>query len=371
MPARIKRIGLQAVARAACVSAATVSKVLNTGTDRARFPEATRERVRAAARAVGYVPNYHAQSLQTGRAQAVGVAFPPLDSEYGLSGFWGKLISGVETAARGARCHTLVVGDQDGVDSVRLGLRCLRERRIDCLIVPGFHVEGTGALAELEAAGMPVVLAEYGGAATSLPVVRVDDTAAFPELAAHLAGLGHRHILWLAPDEEDFAYARRRGEALRHAARGFGLSVLSAVAHDRRNEAVAARVAAGRQALLTAWARPANRRSTAVVCCSEPLSFGAFAAAAETGLRVPGNLSIVGFDDQRAEIVYPPLTEISLRLDDVGVRATEVGLACLADPAAWRGRVVELPAVLHVRGSTGPRLVARRPPSRTARGTAR
>jgi DNA-binding LacI/PurR family transcriptional regulator len=107
---------------------------------------------------------------------------------------------------------------------------------------------------------------------------------------------------------------------------------------------------------------------TAVIAYNELCALGAYAALAEAGLRVPEDVSVIGFDDITADVALPPMTVVSLQLREVGLAAAALALALASGAGAWQrlaGQIVSVPAQLVVRSSTG--LAARK---RTGRGRA-
>ncbi|MBN1672054.1 MAG: LacI family DNA-binding transcriptional regulator [Kiritimatiellae bacterium] len=347
-------VRLQEVAQAAQVSIGTASKILNTGTELDRLSPDCIRRVREAARALGYERNYHASALQAGRSRAVGVALLPGHKEHGFaSGFWGPMVGGMEMGVRAAGCHFVIVGAAPELNEAQNGLRFLQESRIDALIVPGYVATALEAVPALESSDAAIVLTEHH-AHTSLPVVNVDDSAGYREAARHLAELGHKHLLWVGPLSGRRGYAQRRRDALVQAAAHLGLTVTDLDVTAASGEKAAQVAAARARALAHFSSRPS---CTAAVCFSEPIAFGVCAAAAALGVRIPADLSLVGFDDFSAELAFPAMTEISHMLVEMGQRAAELAVEMAGDRAAWdrlRGHRERIPSRLTIRESTGP-----------------
>jgi DNA-binding LacI/PurR family transcriptional regulator len=114
-------------------------------------------------------------------------------------------------------------------------------------------------------------------------------------------------------------------------------------------------VAWARAAFLEGWL--SGQRGTAVVCFDERMAFGVYAAANELGLRIPDDLSVIGFDDIHASMAYPAMTVVSHMLQQIGRSAARLALEMVGDRRAWkrlRGRRERVPATLVIRQSTGP-----------------
>jgi DNA-binding LacI/PurR family transcriptional regulator len=315
------------VARHAGVSQSTVSLVFS-GKGHGRVSEATQERVRRAARELGYRPNIAAQALRLGSSRAVALVVPDVTNP-----FFSRVLRGAQRAAQ-AGGYTVVLVDtgRDRRWAVQ-SFEALRAGPADGYLL--FEVlvpEGLGAdlnvvVVEREVPGRPWVRFDVEGGAT----------AAF----GHLLELGHRRIGHLAAGVDaptfhlrEVARQRTLAEAgldpdpLPRATTEIGIDA----AHD----------AAG--PLL-------NERPTAVFCDDDLIAAGLYMRARERGLRIPGDLSVVGFDDMDfARALEPPLTTVALDAEKLGATAFEL-LEGRMGGRRTRKRVV-LPAELLVRGST-------------------
>jgi LacI family transcriptional regulator len=237
---------------------------------------------------------------------------------------------------------------------VENGLRFVRERRVDALIVPGVLC-GAAELALLESADVPVVLAQFEGR-TSLPVVRLDDGSGVRALVEHLVGLGHRELLWVGP-AGDGSYTRHRRAAFRqavatHGVAGHELDLDQAPTNCPMPDAGSLNAARrAMQGLLASESRPAF---TAVMCCREITALGVYAALAEAGLRIPDDISVSGYDDVLAETAWPPMTVASHMLGEIGSAAARLVMQASEEGGmgALRGHVEEIESRIVVRAST-------------------
>jgi len=345
---------LKDVAERAGVSICTASRVLGGRYLEGRISRACAARVLEVAREIGYRPNYHARSLRRGRARAVGLLLERPTHGLDSFGFWGQMIAGVDIEARLRGYDFLVVGAGADDTVADAGLRYLRERRVDCLVVPGY-LYFARTTPELHRRDVNAVLVEYQGR-TPLPVVELDDAAGIAAAVRRLAELGHREILWLSPREARHPSVGRRREAFFRTAGELGLAALDCPADARGDSAgPEGLVEAGHDALLAELRR--GVRASAVVCYDEPRAFGAYAALAEFGLRIPEDVSVVGFDDIHARVARPPMTVVSHMLGELGRRAAALAIEMATDEKARArlcGKRVKIPAELVERGSIGP-----------------
>jgi len=293
------------VAKRANVSTATVSRVLN------GFPgvrEKTVARVRRAIAEMNYVPNPNARSLRAGRTRMFGLIVSDVNNP-----FFPELIDAFEALAAAEGIE--VIFTHTNYDPKRLH-NCIRrmiERSVDAIAVMTSEVE-EDSLREAVQAGIPVVLMNQRTMAGKYPNVLVDYTTGFREALAHLLALGHRDIGFIA-GPQSLNSARGRKDAFTAALRDHGLHV--------RTEWIATgdmRVEGGRKAMDALLAR--HPRPTAIVASNDLMAVGALQAAHASRIRVPHDLSIIGFDDVPiASMVHPALSTIRHPRREVAARA--------------------------------------------------
>ncbi len=329
------------VADAAGVSRATVSRVMN-GHDTVDADLVAR--VREVADRLHYRPSNVARSLSLGRTETVAVVVPDLANP-----MFQQVLRGVATAAGDAGYRVLVADTAEHAgDEERVVLDA--RMRCDALVLVSPRMPERTLRALLPQVG-PVVVVNRAPDGTT-PTLEIDYADGIGQIVEHLLGLGHRHLLYLAGPAESASH-RRRLEALRAAAAHRGdvlLSEMPAGATVEAGYVVAEDVLA---------ARP-----TAVVAYNDLVAFGLLARLNEIGVAVPGDLSIVGFDDvELARFATPSLTTAAVPQAELGRMAWHhlqpllTGEAPVPDPVPIRPR-------LAVRASTGPV-----PPSvRLARG---
>ncbi len=349
-------ITLQDVARAAKVSVATASKALSEDAADYRISKECRERVAAVCRELGYRPNFLGRSLQSGKSTAIGSLLGSYMQACENVPLWSLLHAGMTSAAVHRGYQLVTLGASSGEEAVDCGLHALKERRIDGLLVPT-HLCNAQVVKRLNETRAPIVLAAWYKPCP-VPMIEIDDGVGTRQVIEHLCDLGHRRFLWVTPGENPDIYEKRRGtdffEGL--ARRGLTAERLEAGYDCKQLAAKDDQIEATRRKLLAAG-RDALRRATAVVAYNEPVALGVYAAAAELGLRIPHDISVASFDDLYAIVAYPPMTVVSQRMFEVGVKAVEVLMEMVQHPSAWerlRGERYKVPAQLVIRKSTAP-----------------
>lgn len=321
------------VARQAGVSPATVSRVLNRSSH--AVSETIRRRVVAVARRLRYSPNLLARSLLKRETSAIGVLVPDVSNPY-----YAVILRGIEDGA-GATGRAVVVCNTDRRrDKLRSYLRALLERRVDGLVIAGGTVRADD-LRGIKPLPPAVVVGRHP---VRLPSVRVDNVGAAAEVTRHLIELGHQRIGFLAGPATSWT-ARDRLVGYRRALREFGVPT--------RPEAVVRG-----EFSLEGGLRGASQLlglpdpPTAIVASSDQMAVGALRAIHAHGLRVPEDVSVVGFDDSPlASYVVPALTSVAIPMYEIGRQAL---LLLLQVREGGRGRSVVLPTQLRVRESTAP-----------------
>ena len=361
--ARSRKPGVVAVARAAGVSASTVSNAFNRPE---RLTPALRERVLRAAAELGYGgPDPVARSLRSGRAGALGVVFRKSLGEAFDDPATAQLLRGVSDATDPQQLAiVLVPGLPDEAPSVA---PAVRNAAVDGLIVYSLPGDDPLVLATLRRR-VPTVMVDSPAiddlpatAGTAIDFVGIDDRTAAETAVRHLLGLGHRHLAILSLGLSAYAHpgpagaelqaratasvpkARLRGCERAIAAAGLDWSAVAVEQSPINN------VASGRARAHALLDRDPG--VTALFAFSDPLALGARLAARERGLSVPGDLSIVGFDDTAPE--SEGLTSVHQPLLDKGRIAADRLLRTLtaeSPPAPSE----PLPTRLVVRSSTGP-----------------
>lgn len=308
------RTTINDVAERAGVSVATVSRALR---GLPNVSAATRRRVEAAAEELNYAADSRASSLASGRTNIVGLVAPDFGSWY-----ISQTVAGVEGALADVGYDLLVLGVPRAADRTSLFAERLATRRMDGLLLVDFFVDDRMRDLLLADGGMPIVA--MGETITGLTSLTIDNVAGGRMMMEHLVGLGHRDIAYVGghPPHQNAAAAdamRRLGAQEVFDAAGLG---------RMRTIDVTYSIAGG----YDAWqAIAATERPTAVLCGSDEIAIGFMAEARERGVDVPGEMSVVGFDDhQMADALG--LTTVRQRVRQNGMHAVELLLAEIADP---------------------------------------
>jgi DNA-binding LacI/PurR family transcriptional regulator len=318
---------MQDIAARVGVSQATVSYVLNARPDARVSPE-TRRRVLEAAAELRYRPNAIARAMASGRSRTIGV-YQPHAGETPLSGMWtASVMLGISEALHARHLHLLLYGYRESEEPPP---ETFLDGRVDGLIIIAPHTDDAlpGHMAGRDFPTAIVGAGGFDGART----VSVDaDNAAGARLAVqHLLSLGHTRIVHLAgPDSVPNALDRRAGYEQAMRARGLPVESDGIVpgGFDMESGEKAARAALCRAP-----------RPTALFVANDIAALGALRACAELGLRVPEDVSVVGYDDAPVcELTRPPLTTMRQPAREMGRAAAEMLLALLdgAPPAETR-----------------------------------
>ncbi len=326
-------VTLADVARVAGVSKMTVSNVIN---ERSGVSHGTRERVRAAIAATGYVVNPAARVLAGGRTRLIGVLVPSLGWP-----FVTEVVQGASTVAERAGFDLAIftTSDRESVEAERVALlRSLADAVL--MVLPAANE------ARILGGMLPVAAVEAG--LPSLPhSVRADNHSGSRLAARHLFDLGHRRVAHICGQVSRRHDALERREGFLAEARGLGLSVPPEYLPDGNFS-----VDGGERAAL--WLLDLPEPPTAIFAANDDTAMGVLRAAQERHLRVPQDLSVVGFDDVAlARLSRPMLTTVRQPLVEMGARAMSM-LMQLLDGAAPPEVNPVFETTLVVRESTGP-----------------
>lgn len=323
---------LRRVAEIADVSIKTASRALN---GEGRVAENTRRRIETAALRIGYVPNRAARTMRTGRTGLFGLIAHGATT----SPFAGEILRGVETGIE-AEGGALVITDS-AAGGVRRAQRLVAEFRPDAVIFATAYHRPAGDV--FVPGAERAILVNCVPEDEALPAFVPDDEGGGHLQAAHALALGHRRLGVIELPRGMIAHdLRRRGLARALGERGLGLGDV-ALAPGQDGPPEARRMIAFEAAARMLGATP---RPTALLCSKDEYALQAMAAAARLGLRVPEDLSIVGFDDMRviSETLRPGLTTVALPYFAMGLMAAR---AALGERIAGRA----LPCALVERGS--------------------
>lgn len=333
---------LRDVATAAGLSITQASRALNDHDDVA---VATRERAVRAAQELGYAPNVAARRLKVPdtRAHSIGLVLPSNTARFS-DPFLGELLSWMadEAASSGFELSLKTLpAEEDPIASYE---RSIQQGRVDAFILLRTSLDDE-RVAYLLDRKFPFATFGRIPEASGFPSVDEVDDSMQPAVD-HLVELGHRHIACVAePRGHSKAFYRLR--SFRSAMRSHGLAVrrvdvVEAGFHERSG------FSAAKQLL------DRDDPPTAVVALNDLLALGVLSAGAERGIRIPGDLSVVGFDDiEAAALVSPPLTTLHQPIEEVGRLLVRQALAAVDGPASFTEQLLIRPQLI-IRGSTGP-----------------
>lgn len=339
MPERGESVStIQEVAREAGVSVATVSRVVNRTS---QVSEQTACRVREAISKLGYQPNVWGRSLRRKESRMLLIFVPNVSNP-----FYSPILSGIEDTARAAGYNTMLC--VTGVDMARRMeyLDLLRNGRADGAIF--LDVSRQSEVIPEVANDFPVVQCCEYCADDGISHVSIDNLAAAEDVVRYLISLGHRRIGFVGSTNE-FISTRQRREGYERVLieAGIGVRTDYEAFADRHYSFLSGVEAAGE--LLD---RP--QRPTALFCISDVLAIGAIRAAEERGIRVPEELTVVGFDDvEYAAMFRPMLTTVSQPCYELGRASCELLLRRIG-PEEARAATCYLPHQIILRDSSAP-----------------
>lgn len=336
------RVSIREVARMAGVSQGTVSNVLNHPD---RVSRARREAVENAVRTMGFVRHESARHLRAGYSTTVGLLL--LDA-------WNPgfidVAHGVEDATAARGMTVLISNSARDIGRETTYLRLFAEQRVAGVIVTP-HDQFSEGLHRIRAGGIPVVVVDRAETGDDRLSVAVDDISGGEMAAAHLLDLGHRRLAFVG-DETLAVPVHDRLTGVRKAVADSGLDVRLDVIPS------ALTAEAGREVGERLAARPKARRPTGVLTAVDLVAVGVLQGLLQHGIRVPEDLSLVGYDDiPFALMLSVPLTTVRRPHYDMGVRACDLLASALSGPPPTLRHVVFTPELV-TRGST-----------RAARGT--
>lgn len=343
-----ERSTIRDVAARAGVSTATVSRALRGGTG---VEPATRAKVEEAARELRYRPSGVARSLKLRSTQTIGLIVTDIENP-----FFPQLVRAVEDGARELGYAVILADGRRDPEREIQSLEVLVGRQVDGLIIASSAITERHA-SWFEDARCPVVVVNGRPPSGSVPTVLSDHRSGGRLVGEHLRELGHRQLVYVGTDDAFNNASEDRLAGLRDALAGSDARVESVLGDGS--------VEAGELAALQALARwPAT---TAFACYNDLTAVGTLRGLRSRGLRVPEDVSVVGFDDVPfARFVEPPLTTVHQPTDEIGRWAAATLISMIArghagpDPDAVGEPERRMPVELVVRGSTARPPTARR-----------
>jgi LacI family transcriptional regulator len=310
MPVTIKD-----VARESGVNISTVSRALNNGYG---VNDQTREHVISVAARLNYRPNRIARGLVTGRSHSLGLIVSDIRNP-----FFAEVARGAADAARTGNCDLVLCNSDLDADKQMQYVQSLLEKRIDGILMNSVSMLSRDQQAQLAASGVPIVLLNRSASNRTFSTVCADNESGGAMAARYLLDLGHRKIAHLTGP-------RQHGN-LSDRTRGF-VRTLQAAKNPVQPVVLHGKFNFGGGADLTKKLLDEHPDVTAIFAANDVMAFGVVQAALERGLRIPEDLSLIGFDNiEFSGIVHPPLTTIHQPKYEMGYAAVEILLRLARD----------------------------------------
>jgi DNA-binding LacI/PurR family transcriptional regulator len=333
---RRKRPTIKDVAEHAGVSVSTVSYVLN---DSGSVAPERRSRVLDAVRILEYSPNESARNLRRHGASTIGMVVPELTNS-----FFAMVTEGVQRAASARDVLVVLVAPETTEQPEEKQVELLRRQRVDGVI----YLSGTGSMPasiyDLARSG-PVVLVDEQIPGLDLPAVVSDSRRGAREVTAHVLQQGHRRVAVIGGPPALWT-SQQRLAGYREAFAGVGLDPdeVPAFAGDYRQQS-------GRQ--FAARALETDPGLTALICANDLMAVGAMEHCREVGLRIPDDVSVVGFDDlPLSAMLTPRLTSVRQPAHDMGFQAASLLFDIIDNGQS--GPADALPVTVQLRDSVAP-----------------
>ena len=335
-------VSIKEVAKIAGVSIATVSRCINSPE---KVTESTRLRVQRAIDDTGYAPNALARNFRRGRTNIILVVMPSVGDP-----FFAAIMRGIHAAATSAG-YSVVIEETNmrPTTTEKHGVKYVASQADGVILLCNVAAEELGILNSANRNDLPIVV---GFEATSqqlvdYPGVHIDNAAAAAEATRHLIELGHERIA-IVSGTEQLGLTIDRESGFRSAMAAAELEVDTGWVVDGGLTIEGARRAT-EQLLLH------PRRPTAVFCASDEMAIGCLHQIKAAGLRVPDDMSVIGFDDIRyAEVTDPPLTTIRQPSELIGRRAIECLCRVIEGNSNEDSPSETIPHELVIRKSTAP-----------------
>lgn len=297
-------MNIKGVAKRARVSTATVSRTINNS---AKVKPGTAARVRKAIEELNFYPNTHARTLVSGRSRIVGLIISDITNP-----FFPELVKSFEDEAV-QRGKDVIIANTD-YNPTRMS-NCIQrmvERKVDGVAIMTSEAE-PAMMTELTRRGIPTVFMDTGKPGLHSANIRIDYVQGIHEALQHLVSLNHRHVGFIS-GPLNLESARIRHEAFVSGMVSAGLAASAVI--EKGNHRIEGGAAAMRRLL------ELPHRPTAVIASNDLTAIGALGVILEAGLRVPEDISLIGFDDiSFAHLTQPPLTTIQLSRTQLAVTA--------------------------------------------------
>lgn len=336
-------INIKDVAEKANVSIATVSNVIN---KKGRVSKKTIEKVEKVIDELGYIPSISARNLKTRKSHLIGVVVPTMSpGRLQDNPFYWDLVSGIEEGARDNRFHVILLGIDESDDD----LSFIRKRQLDGLIVVGGHDDST-TIQQILTLDIPCVFMDSYLSDPEIYQVCIDDRSGAYQATKHLLELGHETIAVLLGDiklDEIMKYGVLHERLLGYKSALFE----KGIAYEK--DLILQYPTSMEGGYQAAKKLAKKEKITAVFSFSDVSAMGLLRGFHELGIRVPDDISVIGFDDVFiSEYTIPPLTTVRQDIVEKGQMAVNLLLDQLEETNKYSYRKVILPVNLKIRNTT-------------------
>ena len=335
------------VAKKAGVSAATVSIVLNDNKSNLPISEATKRRVRKAAEALGYRPNTYAKALRTQKSYVIGIlAFDIVDP------YCAHVLRGAEDVLNKKDYYPMISDLQNDESNLRNYVRLFQDRRVEGLLVLASSLQVDDQLIyDIHNENIPLVVIGRDVNDLEVSTVVTDNVSGSFQATEHLVQLGHRDISFILGPSR-YVDSRQRWEGSQKALSKYGIDIESDLLIEEKD--VGWGPEAGYHSMKELFKK--RKKITAVVAFDDISAFGAIRAITEEKLKVPDDISVVGFDDIPAASFYnPPLTTIQYSMVEMGRMGSELLISQLSGDKAQKQLMPESKIIIR-NSTTEPRM---------------
>jgi DNA-binding LacI/PurR family transcriptional regulator len=324
---------IRKVAARAKVSTATVSRTIN-GSN--AVTPATADRVWKAIHELNYHPNTHARTLSSGKSHIYGLIISDITNP-----FFPDLVKGFETVAVERQYEVIVTNTEYNPERMKLSVHRLLNRKVDGIAIMTSEMD-PALVRQVQQAGVPIVTLDTGEIGKKSSNILIDYAGGVRQAIQFLVGLKHDHIAFIrGPQRLKSAQVRYR--AFQKVAKENNLRLSSSLFADGEHS-----IEGGFSAMLNLL----PQRPTAVLASNDLSAIGALQALHQKSIRVPEEISVIGFDDINfSQYTQPPLTTVRIPRAEVARRAFE---ALSTNHENENGRAFHVSTELIVRHSTGP-----------------
>jgi DNA-binding LacI/PurR family transcriptional regulator len=326
------------VAKEAGVSIAAVSQVIN---GKGKISEKKRNEIFQVMERLSFKPSFIATALTGKKTYTLGLLIPDIANP-----FFAEIARAVEDQGRKLGYSLVICSTDNDDDQVERYLTLLEQKSVDGIII-GTGVETKKVLKAMLKLTVPVSVIARELPVPNIHTVVVDDYAGGASAARHLLGLGHTRMAVLA-ESVKVSSSRERIRGFREMMEEAGLRL-----PDNRIKRGEHLIEDGRQ--MTVRLMSAAHPPTAIFCCNDLLAIGALQGAKELGVRVPEDLSLVGFDNTiLATVANPPLTTVAQPIESMGQTVVDLLVRDLNKETQDRQRVVLEPELIVRQSTAGP-----------------